>query len=227
MSKNSLIVKTENLSRVFPGGVSALKNISIGINSGEWVSIMGPSGSGKTTLLNIVGCLDRPSGGSVRVEGVDITLLNESELTVFRRERIGIVFQQFHLIPYLNALENVMLAQYFHSMVDKGEALEALNRVGLKERINHLPSQLSAGEQQRVSIARAIINMPKLLLADEPTGNLDKENEEIVIEIFKTLHRDGMTLLIVTHDETVGKAGSRTVYLDHGEMIAESPVFSE
>jgi len=156
---------------------------------------MGPSGSGKTTLINILGGLDTTTSGRIVVNGQDITRLNESELVRYRAEKIGFVFQQFHLVPYLTALENVMLAQYFHSVTDESQAVEALKRVGLGDRLEHLPAKLSGGEQQRVAIARALINQPKLILADEPTGNLDEANEEIVINIFRELHKSGHTIL--------------------------------
>src|SRR5881394_4186298 len=149
---------------------------------------MGPSGSGKTTLINILGGLDTLSSGRVIVDGVDLAKLSENDLVRYRAEKVGFVFQQFHLVPYLTALENVMLAQYFHSVTDEKEAVESLKRVGLADRLEHLPSKLSGGEQQRVAIARALINQPKLILADEPTGNLDEANERIVIEIFRKLH---------------------------------------
>ncbi len=150
---------------------------------------MGPSGSGKTTLINILGGLDTPTSGAAIVDGTNIARLDESGLTRFRAEKVGFVFQQFHLVPYLTALENVMLAQYFHSTTDEAEAREALARVGLAERADHLPAQLSGGEQQRVAVARALINHPKLILADEPTGNLDAANEETVIRLFQRTPR--------------------------------------
>src|SRR3982751_3864285 len=155
-----------------PGAIHALDHISVHVASGEWIAIMGPSGSGKSTLVNLIGCLDRPSSGEIWLDDENVAGLNNAELNRVRAEKIGFIFQQFHLIPYLSALENVMLAQYFHSTIDKKEAREALQRVALGERANHLPSQLSGGEQQRVCIARALINDPKIILADEPTGNL-------------------------------------------------------
>src|ERR1700745_861477 len=159
------------------GSIHALDHISLHVEAGEWLAIMGPSGSGKSSLVNLIGCLDRPSSGDIFIDGNDLGELSGSELNRFRAEKIGFIFQQFHLIPYLTALENVMLAQYFHSMTDRREALEALDRVGLKERAHHLPAQLSGGEQTRVCIARALINDPKIVLADEPTGNLDEKNK--------------------------------------------------
>src|SRR6201998_1294697 len=154
---------------------------------------MGPSGAGKTTLINILGGLDTLNAGRVVVDGVDLSKLSESELVRYRAEKVGFIFQQFHLVPYLTALENVMLAQYFHSTTDESEVRAALGRVGLADRIDHLPEQLSGGEQQRVAVARALINQPKLILADEPTGNLDEANEAIVLQIFSELHNSGHT----------------------------------
>ncbi|HLC23946.1 MAG TPA: ABC transporter ATP-binding protein [Dehalococcoidia bacterium] len=215
---NATLIEIKGVSRFYNGKVCALDNIDLSIKKGEWLSIMGPSGSGKTTLLNIISCLDRPSVGLVIVDGADIGRLDHAELTRFRRDTIGLIFQQFHLVPYLDALENVMLAQYFHSMADEGEARQALNHVGLGDRLHHMPSQLSGGEQQRVCIARALINQPKLVLADEPTGNLDQKNEELVMELIRAMHRDGHTIIIVTHDPDVGKLADRRVYLEHGSI---------
>ena len=200
------------------GALRALNDVSFNISSGEWVALMGPSGSGKTTLINILGGLDTLTSGSVVVDGVDLSRLDESALVRYRAEKIGFVFQQFHLVPYLNALENVMLAQYFHSVTDEREAGEALKRVGLEERLTHLPSQLSGGEQQRVAIARALINQPKLILADEPTGNLDEANEKIVINLFRELHKSGHTILMVTHDPDIARQADRRIELAHGHL---------
>ncbi len=200
------------------GALKALNGVSFNISGGEWVALMGPSGSGKTTLINILGGLDTLTSGSVTVDGVDLAKLNENGLVRYRAEKIGFVFQQFHLVPYLNALENVMLAQYFHSTTDEREAAEALKRVGLGERLEHLPAQLSGGEQQRVAIARALINQPKLILADEPTGNLDEANEQIVIEIFRQLHKSGHTILMVTHDPDIARQADRRIELAHGHL---------
>src|SRR5271168_5572311 len=158
------------------GNLRALSGVSLRVGRGEWVALMGPSGSGKTTLINILGGLDTLTSGQVSVDGVDLAKLTENQLVRYRAEKVGFVFQQFHLVPYLNALENVMLAQYFHSVTDEKQAAEALKRVGLADRLTHLPAQLSGGEQQRVAIARALINEPKSIPADEPTGNLDEAN---------------------------------------------------
>ena len=201
------------------GSVRALDAVSLTVAPGEWLAIMGPSGSGKSTLVNILGCLDRADSGLVRIAGRDVAAMTRKELDRFRAETIGFIFQQFHLIPYLTALENVMLAQYFHSMTDEAEAKAALERVGLGDRAGHLPSELSGGEQQRVCIARALINQPPVLLADEPTGNLDAANQEIVAELLAELHRAGHTILMVTHDPGMARMADRTIELQHGHLV--------
>src|SRR6202041_3281366 len=186
---------------------------------GEWVALMGPSGSGKTTLINILGGLDTLTSGRVIVDDVDLSKRTESQLVRYRSEKVGFVFQQFHLIPYLSALENVMLAQYFHSITDEAEAVAALERVGLGNRLTHLPSELSGGEQQRVCIARALINNPPILLADEPTGNLDAANQTIVAELLQDLHRNGHTIVMVTHDPEMAALAQRKIALSHGKVF--------
>lgn len=217
----SRAIEVHNVTKVYPG-VRALDNVSACIARGEWVAIMGPSGSGKTTLLSILNGLERASAGSVDILGADTGAFDSDDWAVFRRENIGLVFQQFHLIPYLSALENVMLAQHFHSMPDRDQALDALARVQLTDRAHHLPSQMSGGEQQRVCIARALINEPTIVLADEPTGNLDEENEARVLDIFRSLHREGTTLVVVTHDPEIGGAGERIIALAHGKVLKDS-----
>src|SRR5580698_4398212 len=222
------MIKLNHVSRLYPakaeangGVIRALDDFSLNVDPGEWIAIMGPSGSGKSTLVNLIGCLDRPSSGEIWLDGEDVAHISPSELNRVRAEKIGFVFQQFHLIPYLSALENVMLAQYFHSMTDEQEALEALERVGLKERAHHVPSQLSGGEQQRVCIARALINDPKIVLADEPTGNLDAVNEEIVLRLLRELHQQGRTIVMVTHDPVVARLADRRIELHHGKISAQ------
>jgi putative ABC transport system ATP-binding protein len=226
------MIKLKNVSRLYPaqaeasgGVIRALDNFSLNVDPGEWIAIMGPSGSGKSTLVNLMGCLDRPTSGEIWLDNEDVAHSSSSVLNRVRAEKIGFVFQQFHLIPYLTALENVMLAQYFHSMTDEQEALEALERVGLKERARHVPSQLSGGEQQRASIARALINDPKIVLADEPTGNLDAVNEEIVLRLLRELHQQGRTIVMVTHDPVVARLADRRIELHHGK-IAVQEVFA-
>jgi putative ABC transport system ATP-binding protein len=216
-------VELENVAKSYEGAgaapVRALDGVSFRVEAGQWIAIMGPSGSGKTTLLNILGCLDQATSGAVRIDSVDTSTLTRAELARFRAETVGFVFQQFHLIPHLTALENVMLAQYFHSMTDEGEAREALDRVGLGGRARHLPSQLSGGEQQRVAIARALVNDPKIILADEPTGNLDAANERIVLDLLTELHAQGRTILMVTHDDQVGRCADIRINLEHGRIV--------
>ena len=225
------MIRLVNVSRQYPaqedggGVVKALDNVSLHVEAGEWLAMMGPSGSGKSTLVNLIGCLDRPSRGEIWLDGENVAEISGSELNRVRAEKIGFVFQQFHLIPYLTALENVMLAQYFHSMTDEKEALEALERVGLRDRAAHLPAHLSGGEQQRVCIARALINDPKIILADEPTGNLDAQNEELVMRLLRELHAQGRTIVMVTHDPVVARMADRRIELHHGK-IAHSEVFS-
>jgi putative ABC transport system ATP-binding protein len=211
------LLDIKGISKIY-GSVKALQNIDMSVEQGEWLAIMGPSGSGKTTMMNIIGCMDKPTEGTVILDGIDISTESARNLTAIRRDKIGLIFQQFHLVNYLTALENVMVAQYYHSMPDEKEALQALERVGLLGRAKHLPSQLSGGEQQRVCIARALINYPMLVLADEPTGNLDEANEGIVIDIFRQLHKEGSTIVVVTHDPEVAEEAQRTVVLEHGRI---------
>ena len=201
------------------GTVRALDDATFSIVAGEWVAITGPSGSGKSTLVNLLGCLDRPTRGTLKVDGTDVQGMTPAGLDRFRADKIGFIFQQFHLIPYLSALENVMLAQYFHSMTDSGEALAALDRVGLKDRAAHLPSELSGGEQQRVCIARALINHPPIVLADEPTGNLDAANQKIVAGLLQDLHAEGNTIVMVTHDPEMASLAQRRIALSHGKVF--------
>ena len=218
MDNDKVILELRDVSKIYES-VNALSNINLKVKKGDWIAIMGSSGSGKTTMMNIIGCMDRPSNGQVLIDGVDISKESQKNLTNIRREKIGLIFQQFHLISYLTALENVIVAQYYHSMIDEKEALEALKKVGLGDRAKHLPSQLSGGEQQRVCIARALINNPEIILADEPTGNLDEANEIMVIEILKQLHKEGATIIVVTHDPEVGDEAMRKITLDYGKII--------
>ncbi|MDR1431715.1 MAG: ABC transporter ATP-binding protein [Propionibacteriaceae bacterium] len=211
------MLKLESVTKAY-GQLRALKEVSLQVDAGEWLSVMGPSGSGKTTLMNLVGCLDTPTSGKVLLDGYDLGTATGRELTRIRRETVGLIFQRFHLIPHLNAVENIMVAQYYHSLPDEREALAALERVGLAERAKHLPHQLSGGEQQRVCVARALINYPKLVLADEPTGNLDEDNEQRVLDFFGQLHAEGTTLIVVTHDPKVAALGERLIVLDHGRI---------
>ena len=216
------VIALDGVSREYVGRagvVRALDSASFSIVAGEWVAITGPSGSGKSTLVNMLGCLDRPTCGTLKIDGVDVAAMSAKELDRFRADKIGFIFQQFHLIPYLTALENVMLAQYFHSMTDETEARAALEKVGLADRISHLPSELSGGEQQRVCIARALINNPPILLADEPTGNLDAANQAIVANLLGDLHRNGHTIVMVTHDPEMAGLAQRKIALSHGKVF--------
>jgi putative ABC transport system ATP-binding protein len=229
------MIQLKNISKLYPanfvedgsarspsaGVIRALNDISLHVQPGEWISIMGPSGSGKSTLVNLIGCLDRPSSGEIWLDAQDVARISAADLNRVRTEKIGFIFQQFHLIPFLTAVENVMLAQYFHSMTDEKEATEALARVGLGDRARHLPSQLSGGEQQRVCIARALINDPKIILADEPTGNLDAQNEEIVLRLLREFHQQGRTIVMVTHDPVVARLADRRIELHHGKIAAQ------
>ena len=214
------LLDIRHVSKIY-GELRALDDVSLQVEQGEWVAIMGPSGSGKSTMMNIIGCMDKPTRGEVILDGLDIARETSKRLTDIRRDKIGLIFQQFHMVNYLTAVENVMVSQYYHSMPDEEEALEALGRVGLRERARHLPSQLSGGEQQRVCVARALINHPEIILADEPTGNLDETNENIVLDLFRQLHNEGTTLIVVTHDPEVADAAQRTIVLEHGRLVRE------
>jgi putative ABC transport system ATP-binding protein len=211
------MVRLEGVSRAF-GPLRALDGVDLEIGRGEWLAVMGPSGSGKSTLVNLLAALDRPTSGRLIVDGADVGAMPESERARYRREHIGIVFQQFHLFGHLTALENVMVAQHLHSMADEAEARAALDRVGLADRLKHRPAQLSGGEQQRVCVARALVNQPPLILADEPTGNLDADNEDCVLRLFRELHEEGRTLVVVTHAPKIGNLADRRVELHHGRL---------
>ncbi|MDE7255354.1 MAG: ABC transporter ATP-binding protein [Helicobacter sp.] len=212
-----MLLNLHDISKSF-GDVHALRNISCTLDKGEWLTIMGPSGSGKTTLLNIIALLDSPTSGTYSFCGNDMTQLDEDAKIRMRREKIGLIFQQFYLIPYLSAVENVMLAQYYHSSIDTDDALTMLDKVGLSHRVRHLPSELSGGEQQRLCIARAMMNNPEILLADEPTGNLDSENEARVLELLQTFKKEGKSLVLITHNPELGSYGDKKLLLKHGEM---------
>ncbi len=209
----------EGVTRAYPRGPVALDDLTVAIAPGELVAVIGPSGSGKSTFLHLAAGLDRPDRGRVLIDGVEISALGERERTRLRREKVGLVFQSFYTVPYLTAVENVMLAQDLHSLVDEKEARRVLGRVGLSSRADALPSQLSGGELQRVCSARALVNEPRLLLADEPTGNLDEENERIVLELFQELHAAGQTIVLVTHDLTVARLADRRLTLEHGKLV--------
>ena len=217
------MLEIRNVIKCFNKGaaeVVALNDVSIEINRGDFVAIMGPSGSGKSTLLNIIGGLDFPTGGSILLEGKRIDNLSENDLVSIRRGEIAYIFQQYHLLGSLTALENVLLPQTFSGTTKStGRALEMLKKVGLEKRTQHKPAELSGGEQQRVAIARALINSPSLLLADEPTGNMDQATGKQIMELFRELNREGRTIVIVTHDPQVADYASSTVLLRDGRVV--------
>ena len=215
-------IEIKGISKRYDQNTLAINNISLKIYKGQWTVIMGASGSGKTTLLNMISCLDRQTSGVIKVLNENLNELNNKALTKFRRENIGIIFQEYHLLPYLNALENVMVAQRFHSLVDKDSSKKALVELGLSERLNHIPSKLSGGEKQRVAIARALINDPTIILADEPTGNLDRKTGNKIMDIFKKLKSKGQTIIFITHDRELAKMGDRIIILIDGKVSADS-----
>lgn len=204
--------------------VKALDNISLEIKKGEFVSIMGSSGSGKSTLMHIMGCLDIPTAGKVIFEGEDVSRLNEAELAKIRNQKIGFVFQGFNLLPRTSALANVELPLIYthldNQKKEKKKAAEILKMVGLEKRKNHFPSQLSGGEQQRVAIARALVNNPLIILADEPTGNLDSKTGKEIMEIFQELNKKGNTIIIVTHEARIARCAQRIIKLKDGKIVA-------
>ena len=219
------ILQIKNMSRIFQVGkykIHALKDTNITIKKGEFVAIMGPSGSGKTTLLNLLGCLDKPTSGNLILDGVDISKLNESELSKIRRDKIGFIFQDANLMPILNAIENVELPMECNS-TPKDERLKRamylLKLVGLEERMKQRPNQLSSGEKQRVSIARAFANKPSIILADEPTGNLDSETGSLIMELLKRLnHNIKTTIVVVTHDEKMALYAEKKMVIQDGKI---------
>ena len=220
------MAELEHVRKVYGSGeaeVVALSDLSMRVDQGEYLAVMGTSGSGKSTAMNIIGCLDRPSSGSYRLNGTAVEQLNDDQLADLRNRELGFVFQQFHLLPELTALENVMLPMVYAGVpaTERRErALAALERVGLSTRVNNRPNQLSGGQQQRVAVARAIINQPNLLLADEPTGALDSRTTDEVLDLFDELHRQqGMTILLVTHEHHVAERAERVVHFHDGRLV--------
>lgn len=207
-------------SYTLPGRVvEVLKGINLEIKEGEFLSIMGPSGSGKSTLLNLIGCLDRPTSGKYLLDSIDINTLSDNELAEIRNRKIGFVFQSFNLIPRLSAIKNVALPLLYSGMPSEERnrmSFDLLQKVGLSYRANHLPSELSGGEQQRVSIARAIINNPSIILADEPTGNLDSKTGQEIMDLFKSIHKEGATIIMVTHEKSISEQAERIITIKDG-----------
>ena len=213
------ILTLKDVSKIY-GELKALDNINLTVEKGEWLAIMGPSGSGKTTMMNIIGCMDKASIGEVILDDTNISKLSPKELTEIRRDKIGLIFQQFHLVNYLTAVENIMMAQYYHSMPDEEEAMAALEAVGLADRAKHLPNQLSGGQRQRVAIARSLIYRPSILLADEPTGNLDRKNSDEIIGLLKLSNKNyKQTIIMITHDERIALEADRIIKIEDGEIL--------
>jgi putative ABC transport system ATP-binding protein len=220
------MIEAENISKTYSPGesgtVEALQAISFKIGPGEFVAVRGASGSGKSTLLNIVGCLDQPSSGSYRLDGEDVANYGDKQLSRIRNAKIGFIFQSFNLLPRTTALENVEIPMvYGDGHIDRQRALSALERVGLVARAHHFATQLSGGEQQRVAIARALINSPALILADEPTGNLDVNAGREVMRLLEDLHNEGRTIVLVTHDDAIAASASREIQLRDGKIISD------
>lgn len=223
------ILKVENLKKSYGKGeaqVEALKDVNLSINKGEFVAIVGPSGSGKSTLLHLLGGVDKPSSGKVNINGVDIYSLKEKDLSIFRRRNVGLIYQFYNLIPVLSAKENILLpAELDNRKIDKEYLDDLLNTLGLKERENHLPNELSGGQQQRTSIGRALINRPAIVLADEPTGNLDSKNSKEVIELLKlSVKKYKQTLIMITHDPSIALQADRVITIEDGIIKSDEVI---
>lgn len=227
---NIMFVQLHNVNKIYQSAkpVKALQNITLNVQTGEWISIVGPSGSGKTTLLNIIGGMERLSSGEIKVNNYDVQQLSDHDLQIFRRNTIGFVFQDYRLFDQFTVLENVMIPQWPYKpqkeIREKAENL--LSILQMSHRLHHLPGELSGGEKQRTAIARALIHEPKILLCDEPTGNLDAENGEIIMDILRSLHKQGMTIFLVTHDFEVAKLGSRKLFIRDGIIQEKSEILS-
>ncbi len=224
------MIKIKNLKKVYKTGnicVEALKDINLQIGEKEFVSIMGPSGSGKSTLMNILGCLDKPTQGIYELDGESVQDMNDNQLAVVRNKKIGFIFQSFNLIPRISALKNVELPMIYagaSASERKKKAIEALKKVGLEERMNHNPNELSGGQRQRVAIARSLVNNPSVIFADEPTGNLDTKSGNEIMGIFQQLNREGVTIIMVTHELNIAQHTKRMIVCRDGEIIEDTPV---
>ena len=222
------MISVKNLKKTYLLGgeeVHALDDVSLSIKEHEFVAIIGQSGSGKSTFMNMLGCLDRPDSGEITLDGTDILKCKEKELSVIRNKKIGFIFQQFHLLPKLSALENVELPLIYQGMQTKKrreKAVKALKAVGLEKRMNHKPNQLSGGQQQRVAIARALVGEPSLILADEPTGNLDSRSGKAIMMLLHNLYEEGNTIVLITHDNNVAMEAPRQVQISDGKIIKDS-----
>jgi len=222
------LISLRSLSKIYDSGsvkVTALKDVILNINSGEFVAVMGSSGSGKSTLMNIIGCLDNPTSGEYFIDGLDVKSLNSDQLAEIRNKKLGFVFQSFNLLSRTSALENVELPLFYNSEIQsdkrKAMALKALELVNLSDRIDHLPNQLSGGQQQRVAIARALVNNPVVILADEPTGNLDSVTSAEILKVLQSLNESGKTIILVTHEHDISEYTKRVVELSDGMIIRD------
>ncbi|MCR8747118.1 ABC transporter ATP-binding protein [Romboutsia lituseburensis] len=223
------ILRTENLTKSYGMGdtkVTALNNLNLSINKGQFVSIIGASGSGKSTLLHMLGGVDKPTSGKIYIEDTDISSMNETELALFRRRKVGLIYQFFNLIPTLNVEKNILLPMLLDGRKPKKEEFDKIVKMlGLSERLNHLPNQLSGGQQQRVAIARSLIYRPSIILADEPTGNLDRKNSESILEMLKISNKEyNQTILIITHDEKIALSADRMIRIDDGEIVSDEVI---